>query len=177
MITLAPAATAPKSASNTRQDDNQDIQKANASQITKEVKEEDDKRSTPVTFNDGLDVHSDYILDFMDEIIPNCSSLTDDDLNETIIPSKSTKTDLSQLEFEDIQTANASPISTEVKEGDNKHSTPLKSSTSWMRSYRTCPAYLTLTGDDLNVTIISAISMKGGLSQLEFEDSQMTNAF
>lgn len=63
----------------------------------------------------------------MNEIIPNGSSLTDDDLNEIIVPRKSTKTDLIQLEVEDIQTANASQISTEVKEGGNKHSTPLTS--------------------------------------------------
>lgn len=62
----------------------------------------------------GLDVRSKEIFNLVDEILPSGSSLTEftedfvnnvwttkmDDLNETIIPGKLTKGDLSQLEVE-----------------------------------------------------------------------------
>lgn len=70
------------------------------------MKKEGDKRSTPVTSKDGLDVHSEEILDLMDVILPSGSlisnvTLTDNDPNDTIIPGKSMKDHSSQLEVEE----------------------------------------------------------------------------
>lgn len=119
---LASVVTPAKSANSTRQVDDQKIATSNASLIGAEVKEGDDKSSTPVTFKDGLDVHSEDILNFIDEIIPNGSSLT---YNEIIISGKSMKADVSQLEVRRI--FKRLTLCTEVKEGDNKYSTPLTS--------------------------------------------------
>lgn len=77
------------------------------------MKEAKEEHSTPLPSKDGLDVHSEEILDLMNEFMPSGSSRTnlsndlmnnllliDDDLNESIIPDMSTKNDLSQLEVE-----------------------------------------------------------------------------